>query len=92
MDGPTNSPIWIDATPSAKPTSVLSMGGGGLAKRVARTKCKGLTTQGGQPFTRHYIFSSRSGFSETARHYAASINAQLVDLERLDQVFAQATR
>ena len=61
-------------------------------KLVERANQIELTTQGGQPFTRHYILFSRSGFSEPAHHYAASINAQLVDLERLDQVFAQATR
>ena len=63
-----------------------------VEKLVERSAQIELTTQSGQPFAKHYIFFSRSGFSEAARTYAQQVNAQLVDLAAFDSIFAQASR
>lgn len=51
-----------------------------------------LATRSGNSFRRHYLFFSRSGFTVPARERAAERGAILVDLQRLDEVLAQAVR
>lgn len=60
-----------------------------LLERAAQVE---LTTHSGRPLEKHYIFFSRSGFTDSARTAAEALDAQLVDLMTLDQVLTQATR
>lgn len=60
-----------------------------LAQRAEQIE---LTTHSGHPLQRHYIFFSRSGFTEPARTTALAMGALLVELTDFDTVLAQATR
>lgn len=61
-------------------------------KLLDRSEQISLTTQSGRPFTHHYAFFSRSGFSQPAIDYAHEVGAKLVDLAELDRVLGQAPR
>lgn len=63
-----------------------------VEKLVQRGGQVALETRSGQPFTPHYVFFSRSGFTEPARSRAMELGAMLVDLAELDRVLAQAIR
>ena len=63
-----------------------------VRKLFQRTEKMQLTTRSGNPFTRQYVFFSRTGFTEPARALAKSKNAILVDLAYLDEVLADAIR
>jgi hypothetical protein len=63
-----------------------------VEKLVQRAGQVALETRSGQPFTPHYLFFSRSGFTEPARTRAGELGAMLVDLAELDRVLAQAIR
>lgn len=63
-----------------------------VEKLVERASQLELATRSGQPFTPHYVFFSRSGFTEPAQARAAELGALLVDLAELDRVLAQAIR
>jgi AAA+ ATPase superfamily predicted ATPase len=65
---------------------------GEVEKLVAHAGQIGLTTRSGHPLTPHYIFFSRSGFTEPAQRRARDLGAILVDLDDLDAVLAQAIR
>ena len=51
-----------------------------------------LTTRSGNPLTPHYIFFSRTGFTQPAQALARAEGAILVDLDYLDKVLAEAIR
>ena len=61
-----------------------------MEKLVERASQVALETRSGQPLTPHYVFFSRSGFTEPARARAVELGALLVDLAQLDLVLAQA--
>ena len=63
-----------------------------VEKLVQRAEQIELTTHSGRPLQKHYIFFSRSGFTDPARAAASGLGATLVDLARFDTVLAQATR
>jgi len=63
-----------------------------VEKLVERAQQVVLETRSGNPFTHHYIFFSRSGFTEPARIRATALGAILVELGELDTVLAQAIR
>ena len=63
-----------------------------VEKLVERAQQVTLETRSGNAFAQHYIFFSRSGFTEPARARATELGAILVDLSELDAVLAQAIR
>ena len=63
-----------------------------VEKLVERAQQVTLETRSGNPFTHHYIFFSRSGFTEPARARATELGAILIDLVELDEVLGQAIR
>ena len=63
-----------------------------VKKLLRQTEKIQLTTRSGNPFTPHYIFFSRTGFTQSAQALARAEGAILVDLDYLDKVLAEAIR
>jgi AAA+ ATPase superfamily predicted ATPase len=63
-----------------------------VKKLFARAEQVQLQTRGGHALEQHFIFFSRSGFTDPARQLAKTRNAILVDLPYLDEVLANAIR
>lgn len=63
-----------------------------VRKLIQRAEQIGLQTSGKHLMQPHYVYFSRSGFTDPARQLARHYHAQLVDLPALDTMLAQAVR